>query len=335
MNHAFPKPKKMKCGAVLALSALCAATAPALRAAGTPETPKGPAPTGTRSAFSVLDDNDFFGRWSDKYYTNHTRLSFTLGADGTDSVNHSYFFSLGQEIYSPKDREATVPDPRDHPYAGYLYASAGYALFDDDLAILQETQLGVTGDWSLADKVQCEYHRLIDEVRPAGWETQIHNRVVVQAIGEIRKRIMLDGACGNEAYGADVILHGSGGLGNLRGTVSAGAEIRAGWNLPKDFDAADMRRSASVTFDPQVSRSIYGFLDLQADAVLWDKTLTGNNGSGADITAYPFVGQAMLGIGIVYDRFMLTVFQAARTRDFTSQDKDFFAYGGFRLSVFF
>ena len=291
----------------------------------------------TRRVFSVFDDNDFFGRWSDKYYTNHTRLALTLGASESPSgVRDALFFSLGQEIYSPKDREARVPDPRDHPYAGYLYASFGDAKFDDDFAFVTEIQLGATGDWSLAEKTQKEYHRLIDEIRPAGWDTQIHERVVAQATGEVRARFMLDGACGNGAFGSDLVVRGFGDLGNLRGVVSAGAQLRAGLNLPWDFGATtDMRRGTSVVFDPRVSASFYAYLDASADVVLWDKTLTSNNDRGADICAYPLAGEISVGVCAVYDRVSLAIFQSFRSKDFTSQDKDFFAYGGFRLSVFF
>lgn len=292
---------------------------------------------GARRVFSVLDDNDFFGKWSDKYYTNHTRLALTLDAKPLpgESARRALFFSIGQEIYTPKDRAAETPDPRDHPYAGYLYASLGDVIFDDDFAVFREIQLGVTGEWSLADKIQKEYHRLLDEIRPAGWDTQIHNRVVAQAAGELRKRFMLDGDCGNESSGADVILHGGADLGNLRGVVSAGTEFRLGWNLPKDFGMMNLRQSASAVLDPQVSRSLYAYLDAQADVVAWDKTLTGNNGRGADINAYPLVGQLSVGVCFIYDRFMFSTFQSFRTKDFSSQDQDFSAYGGFRLSVFF
>lgn len=335
----------MKTCLLYALRKISAAAAPAIllcaASAGIRAQDAVPAPeTGTasaaRAAFSVLDDNDFFGKWSDKYYTNHTRLALTLDSDNLpDGLLRQWFFSLGQEIYTPKDRAATVPDPRDHPYAGYLYVSAGTAIFDDDFAVLQEIQLGATGDWSLAEQTQKEYHRLIDEIRPAGWDTQIHRRVVGQAIGEIRKRVMLSGACGNEDYGSDLILHGFGGLGNLRGVVSAGAELRAGWNLPKDFGVMNMRQSASAMLDPRVKASVYGYLDLSADAVLWDKTLTGNNDRGADIYAYPLAAQLTVGICVIYDRFMFSTFQSFRTKDFSSQDNDFFAYGGFKFSVFF
>lgn len=336
MNPHFLQPKK----SVPVLALLCACAAPSFAVGNEAPAESDGISAGksaSRRVFSVLDDNDFFGKWSDKYYTNHTRLALTLDADVSpgESVRRAYFFSLGQEIYTPKDRAAEVPDPRDHPYAGYLYASLGDVSYDDDFAIFREIQLGVTGEWSLADRIQKEYHRLLDEIRPAGWDTQIHNRVVAQATGEMRKRFMLDGTCGNESPGADMILHCSGNFGNLRGIVSAGTEFRLGWNLPKDFGMMNLRQSASAVLDPQVSRSIYAYLDAQADVVAWDKTLTGNNGRGADINAYPLVGQFSVGICFIYDRFMLSAFQSFRTKDFSSQDQEFFAYGGFRLSVFF
>jgi len=290
--------------------------------------------TGTRTVFSVVDDNDFFGHWSDKYYTNHTRFALTLGSSYKDNFHHALFFSLGQEIYSPKDRAATIPDPKDHPYAGYLYASFGDVKFDDDFSLAKEIQIGATGDYSLGEKVQREYHRLINEIRPAGWETQIHDRFVMQFIGDVRKRFVIDGETGRGS-GSDVIVRGFCGIGNLRGEASIGAELRAGLNLPKDFGSPSLRQSASVNFDPQVDFSIYGFWDLQLDAIFWDETLTGNNDSGADIYAYPFVAQASIGVSAVYKNFKVSIFQAVRSRDFESQDRDFFIFGGFKCSVFF
>lgn len=292
-------------------------------------------PAGTRPVFSIADDNDYFGGWSDKYYTNHTRLSLTLGSTYEDNAQRALFFSLGQEIYSPKEREKYDPEMTDHPYAGYLYASVGDVKFDDDFALAREVQIGATGEYSLAKEVQQAYHRLIGSVRPNGWETQIHSRFVAQFMGDIRKRFTLAGTLGN-GNGADVIVRGFCGIGNLRGEASIGSEWRFGMNLPKDFGSPNMRQSTSVTFDPQVDFSVYGFLDLQGDAIFWDETLTGNNDNGtADIYAYPVAAQATIGIRAIYKNYALTFFQSFRTKDFSTQDKDFFAYGGFKLSVIF
>lgn len=289
----------------------------------------------SRCVFTLLDDNDFFGKWSDKYYTNHTRFALTLGAEKENAIHNALFFSFGQEIYTPKEYKTTALDPRDHPYAGYLYGSIGQATYDEDFALMKEIQIGATGDRSIADKVQCEFHRFSEDPIPQGWDSQIHDRFVVQAIADIRKRFMLEGSCGNDAFGADLIVHGFGGLGNLRGQLSAGTQIRAGWNLPKDFGTFSTRQSASAVLDPEVDASIYAFFDLQGDAILWDKTLTGNNDYGQNINAYPFAAQATLGLQLIYDRYALTFFQSVRTKDFSTQDNDFFAYGGFKFSVAF
>ena len=320
------------------LDVLAAGTDDEMNAAPPPSVPaERQADTRSRAVFSVLDDNDFFGKWSDKYYTNHTRLALTLGAtDAGNGIRDALFFSFGQEIYTPKDRAVAVPDPRDHPYAGYLYASAGTVRFSDDFSVAAEIQLGATGDKSFAAQTQREYHRLIHEIRPAGWDTQIHGRFVAQAIGDVRSRIMLAGACGNEAFGADLVVRGVGDLGNLRGILSAGTQLRFGRNLPKDFGALpDMRRASSVAFDPRVSASIYAFADISADAVFWDKTLTGDSGGHADICAYPFVSELSFGVCAIYDCVSITFFQTFRSKEFTSQDHEFFIYGGFRASVFF
>ena len=285
-----------------------------------------------KAALTVSDENDYWGKWSDKYYTNHTRIALTLDPGAHEGF---YFYSIGQEIYTPRDREAKIPSANDHPYAGYLYASLGSAIHDSDMAIAMEIQLGATGEWSLAEQTQCEYHRWVDEMRPAGWDSQIHKRAVAQAIGDVRWRFMLDGDCANGDWASDLIVHGAGTLGNLRGIFSGGAQLRFGWNLPEDFGVMSLRHSASVTYAPKTDRSFYGFLGLQGDTVLWDKTLTGNNDRGADIYAYPLVAQFTIGLCAVYDRWMVSVYQTFRSKDFSAQDDDFFAYGGVQCSVFF
>ncbi len=325
----FPELKKTF--ALGACFALCAAGAHAAQNTADGCVPAKSAPS--RASLSLLDENDYWGKWSDKYYTNHTRIALTLEED---IHGITPFFSIGQEIYTPKEREAVIPDPEDHPYAGYIYFSFGSAWNDSNrTAFSREIQIGATGEWSLAEQTQKEYHRMIDEIRPAGWDTQVHKRIVGQAIGDVRHRIMLCGECGNGAFAADAIVHGFGTLGNLRGIFSAGTEFRFGWNLPKDFGLQSMRHSASVIFDPKTDRSIYGFFDIQGDAVLWDKTLTGNNDRGADIYAYPLVAQFTIGICAIYDRWMISAYQAFRSKNFSSQDEDFFAYGGVKCTTFF
>lgn len=292
---------------------------------------------GTRRIFTLSDDNDFFGSWSDKYYTNHTRFALTLGSDApatADALRSAWFFSAGQEMYAPKDRKARIPDKKDHPYAGYLYVSAGKTWFDDEFAFSAELQLGTTGEASLADKIQRRYHAIIGETQPRGWDTQIHGRAVAQAIADIRRRAILTGttAGGNSA---DAIFRGFAGFGNLRGQLSAGAQFRFGRNLPFDFGYTNLRQSASVVFDPRTEFSFFGWFDIQADVICWDETLTGNNSRGHDIYAYPLAAQASVGFTWVFRTHQVSFFQSVRTKDFSSQDNDTFAYGGFKVSVFF
>ncbi len=104
---------------------------------------------------SILEDDDFWApNDRDRHYTHGIRLSTTTGdvhddfwqapfrwlvpifPDGNDVARRYNLILLGQNMYTPEDFARVNPDPRDRPYAGWLYSGAG---------LMQDT-LGTTGD---------------------------------------------------------------------------------------------------------------------------------------------------------------------------------------------
>lgn len=293
-------------------------------------------PADTHSyAFSAWDENDFFGFWSDKYYTNHTRFSIHA-FDDSEKNPKVFWFSFGQEFYTPDNKTAQICPPRDHPYAGYLYAAFGHArsLEKETVMLAGELQLGVVGPEAMGHGVQRDYHNFINEGVPKGWDSQIGNKFVATGIVDARKRFMLTGTLA-EGYAADIIPRGFISFGNVRTMGSLGVQFRWGFNLPHDFGQTQMRQSSGALFEPSISKSFYFFADFQGDAIGYDVTLQGEGKNYKnEISVYPLAAQATFGISAIYGNFMFTFHQTFRTKDFTSQ-KNPFAYGGVRVSYFF
>ncbi len=288
----------------------------------------------TADTFSAWDENDYWGSWSDKYYTNHTRFGYTY--DSVSSPGEHYFFSFGQEMYTAADRTASVPPANDRPYAGVFYVSAGFAQSNANLLNAVELQLGVTGPASGAAKSQHNYHSLIDEYTPAGWDSQVKNQAAVNLLSETRMRTQLSGNPG-EGYASDAIVRGFFSLGTVRTQLSGGVQFRYGINLPQDFGYVPMRQSTSVVLKPNTPASFYVFADFQADLNVYDVTLGGEllRKHESDIYAYPLTAEFTIGATAVYGNCSVTFFQSFRSRDFSSADSPFFAFGGLRLSYSF
>ena len=284
--------------------------------------------------FSAWDENDFWGSWSDKYYTNHTRFGYTY--DSATNPGEHYFFSFGQEMYTSAEQFSKVPPANDHPYAGVFYVSAGFAQRNANLLNAVELQLGIIGPSAGAGECQRDYHNLINEHTPNGWDSQVKDQPAVNLLSETRLRTLLSGTLG-EGYASDAIVRGFFALGTVRTQLSGGIQFRYGLNLPQDFGYVPMRQSTSVVIKPNAPVSFYVFADFQADLNIYDVTLGGEllRKHESDIYAYPLTAEFSVGATAVYGNCSVTLFQSFRSRDFSSADSPFFCFGGIRLSYSF
>ena len=289
------------------------------------------------NVFTIWDENDFWGAWSDKYYTNHTRFGITHSPECSD-VPSLVFGSIGQEFYTPRHKSAPAAPADDHPYAAFLYASYGTAFYDQNLLVAGELQLGIVGPSALGHGVQRAWHKMIGEPVPEGWDSQIKDQLGVNGLFDIRQRVVFSGDYLPESgFASDAIFRAFASLGTVRTLASVGAQIRFGQNLASDFGFAPQRQSTSFVIPANGKTSVYGFVDLQCDALAYDATLGGKflRGNDSDIYAYPFAAEATVGFGVNYGRWAFVFFQSVRTKDFSDADKNFFAFGGFRVSTSF
>lgn len=139
-------------------------------------------------AVSFTVENDY--GFSDRYYTNGLKLSYTQsgrdfwtsrlqfalldlftpdGAQAYESV------SVGQMMCVSSDINWPNPPEWDRPYAGWLYAGFGAHVATRDTLDSFTVNLGVVGPISLAEDAQKFYHSIIGADWPMGWHDQIKN----------------------------------------------------------------------------------------------------------------------------------------------------------------
>jgi lipid A 3-O-deacylase len=149
------------------------------------------------SFLSFTIENDYFGNGTDQYYTNGWRLGwFEAGAAPSDFIEDigelypgfrvngttSVTFSLGQNLYTPRDITISTPQPNDRPWAAWLYGSVGLVSVTNNHVDEIETSIGVVGPMALGRQTQKMVHRYItDSPEPKGWSNQLDNEIGLNA----------------------------------------------------------------------------------------------------------------------------------------------------------
>lgn len=327
---------------LLTLAASAQAAAPAA------ETDKAP------WTFNFYFENDVFAN-TDRSYTNGLRLSwvspdidnylydpdlpdwlrdvnrwfvpiYPIAEDITDDVKRNLVFTIGQQMYTPNDRERTDIINDDRPYAGWLYAGFGYHAKTANKLNSVELNLGIVGPAALARETQNFTHRLINSDLFRGWDNQLKNEPGIQLVYEHKNRLAKQWLYGN--FGYDFIVHGGGSLGNVATYLNTGAEVRLGFDLPDDFGTSALRpggdNSAPGDLD---SRNYQGwgahaFVSLDGRWVLHNIFLDGNSYRDShSVDKKHFVADMAFGVAVVYHNWKVSYAHIHRTKEFASQRK--------------
>ena len=295
---------------------------------------------------SVIEENDSLFFDSDKHYTQGLRLAW-LGPDvardsewnepfdalgdllpvfaNTDGErSRRYALSFGQSFFTPRVLSVNPPDPRDEPYAGWLYLGADL-LQDSERKMLEhlELQIGVVGPAALAKEVQKDFHEIIDATNPKGWDSQLHNEPGLVLSYERKWRLTL---AGDETDGVDFIPELGGSLGNVFTYGEGGALLRFGHNLQADYGPARIRPALSGTdyFNRDYidgDFGIYGFVGTQGRAVARNIFLDGNSfRASPSVDKEPLVADLQAGVSLYWrggERLDVSVVH--RTKEFDDQ----------------
>ncbi|HTB79471.1 MAG TPA: lipid A deacylase LpxR family protein [Opitutaceae bacterium] len=308
--------------------------------------------------FTVYFENDVFAN-TDRHYTNGVKLSW-LSADLTSwgqtgwrqsflnalpFVNRpegqkNFGVALGQNIYTPQNISASVPDPKDRPYAGWSYLEFAFISKTPAIADTISIQLGIVGPHSYAEETQRIVHEWIDSTHPRGWDHQLHDEPGVNLIYERRWRLYARTLA--NVLGLDLVPHAGASLGNVQTYANAGGTLRLGLNLPSDF-GVQLARPGSIggtpadDLDPRVALdrnfSLFVFTAADGRAVGRDIFLDGNTfRSSPSVDKEPFVADLSAGVGLIAGRWQFTFTEVARTREFKTERESHDDFGSVTVS---
>lgn len=320
---------------------------------------------------SIVEEDDFWAPQNkDRHYTHGIRFSATSGdvhdafwqapfdwindiapvfprpPEGTvppgESIARRYNLILpGQNMYTPQDFTRVNPDPRDRPYAGWLYGGVGLmqdtpgSLSDgidrfDDL----ELKLGIVGPGSLAQAMQTDYHLLIDVQPFQGWHAQLRNEPTLDLFYQHKWRHHGEDAAG---WGWDAIPQWSLRLGNVYDYAAAGGLLRLGRNLRVDYGPPhiDLNTGADYINPSRISGNwgFYVFAGGEARAVAHNIFLDGNDlESSPHVQRIPAVADLEAGLAVFWGHFRVAYTYVFRTPEFVHQNGPDH-YGSLNLTV--
>lgn len=313
-------------------------------------------------SIAFYTENDKYFAGTDEHYTNGFKMSFLstdlrsftddsvpkpirglarlLGGLVEDNLPYKLGFSLGQNIYTPKDTQTTAYQPNDRPYAAWLYAGVAFQVYhppvrENGISRLDVFEItgGIVGPSALGRQVQNGFHDVINAEHAQGWRNQIHDEPGVNLVYERKYRFHTPNA--RESWGADFIPHAGLSLGNVSTYANAGFEIRAGYKLPADFGSNLIRPSGDSNALHRPPFSIFLFAATDGRAVARDITLDGNTFEDSpSIDKKPFVGDFYAGLGIGTRNWQMTYAQVYRTIEFDGQDKRS-VFGSISVSFFY
>lgn len=328
--------------ALLALMAACSVPA----AAAEPEPPPG--------VLTLQIENDVFAG-SDQNYTSGFRIAYAAPLGPSHPLESTaralplmggpmrYAYSLGQQLYTPRDISASQPILTDEPYAGYLYV--GIAIESEPprehgprILSSFELQVGIVGPAALGEQTQNAAHKIFNSDEANGWDNQLKNEPTLNLfydrawIGWYETRI---GQAGS-GYRIDLSPHVGAALGTVYTYAAAGATLRFGPNLPASLGPRTLRPGppGSDYYKTAPNGRWHLFLALEGRAVARNIFLDGNTFTDSQsVDKYSYVGESRVGFAMTLGRYRLAYAQVFRTKQFHGQDPD--SFGSVSISTDF
>lgn len=162
-------------------------------------------PEESRSQVRLIMENDAFGGFSDRYYTNGARIEFNTTASEenltrrvfgfwnhlfvskTEDTKYLMGLSMGQEFYTPTNIGKADVSFGDRPYSSRGYLGNSLTTWTDSASITTEFELGMIGPSVGGKSAQINFHNFIGSPTPQGWDTQIPDSYSAALNTDVRK----------------------------------------------------------------------------------------------------------------------------------------------------
>lgn len=306
-------------------------------------------PPDPRAVLGLTTENDAYLGDTDRWYTNGFRLNWS-SAEGRLPGPLAWFdrqvatlfgparsrwgLSIGQTMFTPVDKRAIIPDPRDRPYAGHLFAEISLDRRTANRLDRFGLQLGLVGPGALAEQAQDLVHVFIDNKEARGWDYQLKDEFVFNLGWERIWRVRaldLPGGLGVDALPAVALAAGT-----VHIHAAAGVRLRFGQGLERDFGPARIRPAISDAPAP-VGEGFgwYVFAGAGGRAVARDIFLDGNTWRDSrSVDRKPVVGDLELGAAIFWRNIRLSYTHDWRSKEFHGQSRAH-QFGSISLAIAF
>lgn len=330
-----------------AFAVLAAATAGALAPSPVAAGEAAHEPAEPRGSWAFVFENDLFYD-QDRNYTNGVRLEYSTPQGGAPEwltriaandflfapgSNYLASYALGQNIYTPRDIDVSPAPPDQRPYGGWLYGEISLLGDNGERLNSLTLSLGVVGPASLAEQSQKFVHDLIGATEPLGWDDQLRNEPALLIAYERRWR-----AVGTDIGPLELELmpHLGAHLGNVFTFANAGATLRIGRNMPRDYGVPRIQPALPGAGYFEADRfGAYVFAGIDGRAVGRNIFLDGNSfRDGPSVDKNALVGDLQVGVAVVWKRVRLSYTRVFRTAEYDGQSDDD-RFGAVSLSVRF
>lgn len=302
---------------------------------------------------SLSVENDVLGGGTDQYYTSGVRLTWfnvsTPVPPGVDKLAESIptfdlneststYFSLGQNLYTPKNIKIRANQNNDRPWAAFLYGSVGLTTLQDNHIDDFEVTLGVVGPEALGEQTQKLIHKeLTDSPTPRGWDNQLHFEPgVVLSAGRRWPRFYNETFAGLRLTAEPNVNVSLGNIYTYAGTgLSVALTPDDGALRDKPTRVRPAMPGSGYFETPEDGFGWVLFAGIDGRAVARDIFLDGNTFEDShSVDKKPFVADATAGVSLTYDRYSLSYSINARSKEFDGQD-DMSVFGSLTLSTRF
>lgn len=284
-------------------------------------------------------ENDMIGGGNDRNYTSGVRATYyKMGAKvpeffdliddavPTFSINKttSIYYSVGQNLYTPKDITQTVQDPNDRPWAAFLYGSAGLNTITNNHIDNLETTIGVIGPPALGKPIQKFIHKNIsDSPSPRGWGNQLHFEPGLMVSWERSWPSQYE--IKSHGWTAGASPHAGITLGNIYTYANAGVSFRlTPYEGRWQDDPIRVRPAQPGTGSflvPENTFNWYLFGGVEGRAVARNIFLDGNTfGDSHSVDKKYYVADANAGMAFTYNKVRLSYTLVYRTPEFHGQN---------------